>query len=73
VTPDATFGATVTAIRAGDAEGLRLLLAADPSVAASGLGGPTNGCTVRHVFCDWPGYFPNGSYVSGVMYVDGAG
>jgi hypothetical protein len=48
------------AIKSGNLVALRELLAADPGLATSRLGGPARGRTPLHVVTDWPGFFPNG-------------
>jgi ankyrin repeat protein len=60
--------ATVAAIRDGDLASLRRLLDAGPGVAIRRV----RGRTPLHVVTDWPGYFPNGPDVVGVLVAAGA-
>ena len=64
--------ATVAAIRDGDEAGLQLLLAGNPDLAAARLGGTAQGRTPLHIVCDWPGYFPNGPRIAGLLIAAGA-
>jgi uncharacterized protein len=55
--------AVVEAIRTGDLDGLRRLLADHPGLATARIGTEGPGGTTRtllHVATDWPGHFPNG-------------
>jgi hypothetical protein len=63
MTTDSEFVDAIAAIRAGDVATLQRLLADNPGLAASRLGGIANGRTPLHVVADWPGYFPNGPKV----------
>src|SRR5438270_1360244 len=63
---------TIAAIRAGDVATLQRLLAGNPGLAASRLGGVAKGRTPLHVVADWPGYFPNGPQVVRVLIEAGA-
>jgi ankyrin repeat protein len=63
---------TINAIRVGDLQTLRRLLAADPGLASSTLGGLGGGRTPLHVVTDWPGYFPNGPQVAQLLIEAGA-
>lgn len=61
------------AIRAGDTGALHRLLAEDPgraSVRVRGRGGVTR--TPLHLATDWPGYFPHGPAVVGLLLDAGA-
>jgi hypothetical protein len=62
----------IAAIRAGDVATLRRLLADNPGLAASKLGGIAKGRTPLHVVADWPGYFPNGPQVVRMLIEAGA-
>ena len=72
MTTDSEFIATIAAIRAGDVAGLQRLLAGNPGLAASRLGGVAKGRTPLHIVCDWPGYFPNGPRVASMLIEAGA-
>jgi ankyrin repeat protein len=72
MTTDSEFVAAIAAIRAGDEAGLRRLLASHPGLAASRLGGVAKGRTPLHIACDWPGYFPNGPRIAGLLIEAGA-
>jgi len=63
--------AVVAAIHDGDIEALAALLAAEPALAGSRLG-VAGGRTPLHVVSDWPGYFPNGPAVVGLLVQAGA-
>src|SRR5580692_10178745 len=62
----------IAAIRAGDVGTLQRLLADNPGLAASRLGGIAKGRTPLHVVADWPGYFPNGPQVVRMLIEAGA-
>jgi ankyrin repeat protein len=72
MTTDSDFIATITAIRAGDIATLKRLLADNPGLAASKLGGFAKGRTPLHVVADWPGYFSNGPQVVRMLIEAGA-
>jgi ankyrin repeat protein len=72
VTSDDDYRLTIVAIRTGNLEALRRLLAADPALASSRLGGVSGGRTPLHVVADWPGYFPNGPAVARMLIEGGA-
>jgi uncharacterized protein len=72
VTSDDNYRLTVVAIRTGDLETLRHLLAADPELASSTLGGVCGGRTPLHVVTDWPGYYPKGPAVARLLIDAGA-
>src|SRR5208282_5846526 len=63
---------TIAAIRAGDVATLQRLLANNPGLAASRLGGIAKGRTPLHVVADWPGYFPNGPQIVRMLIEAGA-
>jgi len=63
------------AIRTGDLEGLRRLLAANPGLATARLGHDRPGGETRsllHVATDWPGHFPNGAATVALLVEAGA-
>jgi uncharacterized protein len=63
----------VLAIRGGDVDALRRLLAADPRLARARLVGRDHGFrTPLHVVTDWPGYFPNGPEIARLLIAAGA-
>jgi len=62
----------IAAIHAGDVATLQRLLADNPGLAASRLGGVAKGRTPLHVVADWPGYFPNGPQVVRLLIAAGA-
>jgi ankyrin repeat protein len=68
---DAT-SALVAAIQTGNVPALRQVLADHPSLASVPLGGAYGTRTGLHVVADWPGYFPNGPQVVGVLIEAGA-
>ena len=72
MTSDSDLNEMTTAIRAGDLTTLRRLLAENPGLAASKLGGAAKGRTPLHVVADWPGYFPNGPEVVRMLIEAGA-
>lgn len=60
------------AIKSGNLVALRELLAADPGLATSRLGGPARGRTPLQVVTDWPGFFPNGPQIAQLLIDAGA-
>ncbi len=72
MTTDSEFIDAIAAIRAGDVSTLQRLLADNPGLAASRLGGIAKGRTPLHVVADWPGYFPNGPQVVRLLIQAGA-
>ena len=62
----------IAAIRAGDVATLQRLLADNPGLAVSRLGGIAKGRTPLHVVADWPGYFPNGPQIVRMLIEAGA-
>src|SRR5580700_2645494 len=72
MTTDSEFLEAVAAIRAGDVGTLQRLLADNPGLAASRLGGIAKGRTPLHVVADWPGYFPNGPQIVRMLIAAGA-
>ena len=72
MTTDSDFIETIAAIRGGDIARLDGLLANNPGLAASRLGGIAGGRTPLHIVCDWPGYFPNGPRVASMLIEAGA-
>lgn len=67
--------AAVTAMRAGDPDALRRLLADHPQLATARIGSEGD-CewtrTLLHVATDWPGHYPNGPDVVRVLVAAGA-
>jgi uncharacterized protein len=63
---------TIVAIRGGDVAKLQRLLADNPGLAVSRLGGIAKGRTPLHVVADWPGYFPNGPQIVRILIGAGA-
>jgi ankyrin repeat protein len=72
MTTDGDSSDAIAAIRAGDVATLQRLLAENPSLAASRLGGVAKGRTPLHVVADWPGYFPNGPQIVRMLIEAGA-
>ncbi|MFN2608890.1 MAG: ankyrin repeat domain-containing protein [Acidimicrobiales bacterium] len=70
--PPGIGDALVVAIRAGDLEAVRRQLGEDPALASSPLGGAHGTRTALHVVADWPGYFPNGPQIVGMLIGAGA-
>lgn len=64
----AIAAAVVIAVRGGDVDALRGLLAERPAIAT----GRVNGRTALHVATDWPGYFPNGPAIVRLLVAAGA-
>jgi ankyrin repeat protein len=62
----------LAAIQSGDVAALQRLLADNPGLAASRLGGIAKGRTPLHVVADWPGYFPKGPQVVRILIEAGA-
>jgi hypothetical protein len=60
---DSEINNFIAAIHAGDLATLQRVLADNPGLAASRLGGVAKGRTPLHVVADWPGYFPNGPQI----------
>jgi uncharacterized protein len=72
VTSEDEYRLTIVAIRTGNLETLRGLLAANPELASSRLGGVSGGRTPLHVVADWPGYYPKGPAVARLLIDCGA-
>jgi hypothetical protein len=72
MTTDSESINAIAAIRAGDLAKLQRLLADDPGLVASRLGGIAKGRTPLHVVADWPGYFPNGPQIVRMLIEAGA-
>lgn len=60
------------AIRRGEAERLEALLDAHPDLPNWRLAGRARGRTPLHVVTDWPGYFPKGPRIAGILLRAGA-
>lgn len=74
-TGDPRAVAAVEAIRSGDLESLRNLLAQHPELATAALGTIGEGGmtrTVLHVATDWPGHYPNGPATVALLIDAGA-
>ncbi|HEY1279602.1 MAG TPA: ankyrin repeat domain-containing protein [Acidimicrobiales bacterium] len=67
-----TVDQLVGAIRAGDVHHVERLVASEPVLATSALGGRHGTRTPLHVVADWPGYFPNGPRIALVLLAAGA-
>src|SRR5579863_6185507 len=72
MTTDSESIEMIAAIRAGDVATLQRLLADNPGLAASRLGGVAKGRTPLHVAADWPGYSPNGPQIVRMLIAAGA-
>ena len=72
MTSDSEAREVIAAIHAGDVATLQRLLAGNPGLAASRLGGVARGRTPLHVVADWPGYFPNGPQIVRMLIAAGA-
>ncbi|GAA3446526.1 ankyrin repeat domain-containing protein [Planomonospora venezuelensis] len=64
--------ALTAAIRSGDLEGLRRLLAERPGLAAARIGDTGMSRTALHAATDWPGHFPYGPQVVAALIAAGA-
>lgn len=63
----------VLAVRGGDTDTLRRLLAQDPALARAKLVDRKGSIrTLLHVVADWPGYFPNGPQIVRLLIQAGA-
>jgi uncharacterized protein len=60
------------AIRTGDVDAVRQILAERPDRALSPLGGTEGSKTALHVVTDWPGYFPHGPQIARILLDAGA-
>jgi ankyrin repeat protein len=69
---DSDYLNAFVAIRRGEAERLEALLDAHPDLPNWRLPGPARGRTPLHVVTDWPGYFPNGPQIAGILLQAGA-
>jgi ankyrin repeat protein len=64
--------AMIVAIHGGDEQTVLRLVAENPAVASSRLGGIAKGRTALHIVADWPGYFPNGPRIARLLIDAGA-
>jgi hypothetical protein len=64
--------AAVAAIRTGDLDALRRLLADNPGLATARLGDDREARTLLHVLTDWPGHFPAGAATVAALVDAGA-
>lgn len=64
--------ALARAVRGGDVEGLKALVADHPDLVTGPLGGPFKTRTALHIVTDWPGYFPNGPEIARLLLDTGA-
>ena len=60
------------AIRYGEVDRLKALLAEHPDLVTWQLGAPGRGRRPLHVVTDWPGYFPNGPEIARILIDAGA-
>ncbi|MQY36874.1 hypothetical protein SRB17_48760 [Streptomyces sp. RB17] len=68
----ASAAGLVSAIRIGDIEAVRRIVADAPELVAGPLGGPFKTRTALHVVADWPGYFPKGPEIVRLLVAAGA-
>lgn len=69
---DPSAVAVVAAVRAGEVATLRLLLLADPDLAAVRIRAGVEQRTLLHVLTDWPGHVPRGPEVVSALVEAGA-
>lgn len=70
---DPVAQALVAAIHAGEVEALTVLLREHPGLASARLADEKGGSgTPLHAVTDWPGYFPHGPEVAGLLIDEGA-
>jgi hypothetical protein len=62
----------VVAVHLGGVDWVERLVAADPGLASSPLGGKHGSRTALHVVADWPGYWPNGPQIVRSLLAAGA-
>jgi hypothetical protein len=61
------------AVRTGDIGAIERMLRADPALARARLGSKESGsATPLHLVAGWPGYFPNGPQIVGLLIAAGA-
>jgi uncharacterized protein len=60
------------AVRGGNIETIRRLLADDPQLARAWIGDSKGFRTPLHMVADWPGYFPNGPQIVHLLIQAGA-
>ncbi len=64
--------AGTAAIRTGDVDTLRVLLAEHPKLASARFGDETMWRSALHAVTDWPGHLPNGAEMVRVLVAAGA-
>ncbi len=69
---DPLAGEVIRAIKGGDLDSLRKMLAANPGLPAARIKDPRGSKAVLHVVTDWPGFFPNGPAVVELLIIAGS-
>lgn len=70
---DPEFTSFVRMVQTGDVDAIRQLLDKTPSVATwRAIDHKGGSRTALHVVADWPGYFPNGPMIAGMLIASGA-
>jgi hypothetical protein len=64
--------ALVAAIHSGDIDAVPRIVEGSPELVRGPLGGRFKTRTALHVVADWPGYFPNGPEIVGLLIAAGA-
>jgi ankyrin repeat protein len=64
--------ALVAAIHSGDIDAVLRIVDASPELVRGPLGGRFKTRTALHAVADWPGYFPNGREIVGLLIAAGA-
>ena len=67
-----TSAELATAIRVGDIDSVRRIVADVPEIVNGPLGGPYKTRSALHVVTDWPGYFRNGPQITRILLGAGA-
>jgi ankyrin repeat protein len=62
----------VAAIHSGDIDAVQGIVDGSPELVRGPLGGRFKTRTALHVVADWPGYFPNGPQIVGLLIAAGA-